>query len=284
MKLVTLPSGATLPTLGLGTWRIGERQDRHAAEVAAVRTALLLGYRLIDTAEMYGEGGAERVVGEALADVLAAGEVRRDDLTIVTKAYPHHASEAGLPQACARSLARLRLDRIDLYLLHWPGSVPLAETVAGFERLRAEGRIGHWGVSNFDLGDMRRLWQVPSGDRCATNQVFYALSQRGIEFDLLPWQRTQRLPAMAYCPIDQGRLASHPALLRLAQARDVTGAQLALAWVVSRAGVIAIPKSVREAHLRDNLAALQIELTDAEHAELERHFPPPRRAQPLAIV
>ncbi|WP_298232470.1 aldo/keto reductase [uncultured Azohydromonas sp.] len=284
MRTVTLPNGTALPALGLGTWHTGESQRSRAAEVKAVRLAIELGVRLFDTAEMYGEGGAEEMLGQALAEALRAGDVRREELTIVSKVYPHNASLKGLPQACERSLQRLGLERIDLYLLHWPGSHPLRDTVAAFEALQARGRITHWGVSNFDTDDMKALWRVPGGEACAVNQVYYSLSQRGIEFDLVPWQRARRVPLMAYCPIDQGALALEPELKPLAQRVGATPAQLALAWLLQRGDVIAIPKAVRESHLLENVAAATIELDAATLAALDALFPPPQGKEALAIV
>jgi diketogulonate reductase-like aldo/keto reductase len=284
MRTVPLPNGTALPALGLGTWHTGESQRSRAAEVKAVRLAIELGVRLIDTAEMYGEGGAEEMLGQALAEALRAGDVRREELTIVSKVYPHNASLKGLPQACERSLQRLGLERIDLYLLHWPGSHPLRDTVAAFEALQARGRITHWGVSNFDTDDMKALWRVPGGEACAVNQVYYSLSQRGIEFDLVPWQRARRVPLMAYCPIDQGALALEPELKDLAQRVGATPAQLALAWLLQRGDVVAIPKAVREAHLRENVAAATIELDTATLAALDALFPPPEGKEALAMV
>jgi diketogulonate reductase-like aldo/keto reductase len=252
--------------------------------VKAVRQAIALGLRLFDTAEMYGEGGAEEVLGLALGEALRAGDVKREELTIVSKVYPHNASLKGLPQACERSLQRLGLERLDLYLLHWSGSHPLRDTVAAFEALQARGRITYWGVSNFDLDEMKALWRVPGGQACAVNQVYYSLSQRGIEFDLVPWQRERKLPLMAYCPIDQGALALEPGLQPIAQRLGATPAQLALAWLLQRGDVIAIPKAVREAHLRENAAAADIALDEAALGELDALFPPPDSRQPLAIV
>jgi diketogulonate reductase-like aldo/keto reductase len=286
-KVKTVPlnvAGASMPALGLGTWRLGESKRSRAAEVAAVRTAFELGYRLVDTAEMYGEGGAEEVVGQALAEAIAAGEVRREDVFVVTKVYPHNASARGVAAACDRSRSRLRLDTVDLYLLHWRGSHPLAATVEGFERLRDAGHIRHWGVSNFDTDDMLELLQVASGPKCVANQVYYSASRRGIEFDLLPWQREHRVAAMAYCPIDQGTLASNSALARLAARHGATAAQIALAWVLRHPDVVAIPKAARADHLRENLAAAHIVLDDGELAAIDRMFPPPRRKQPLATT
>ena len=280
MKTVELPTGERIPALGLGTWRMGESARARRAEVEAVRVALEIGYRLIDTAEMYGEGGAEEVVGEALA----AGPVRRDAVFLVSKVYPHNASRKGTVAACERSLARLRTDRIDLYLLHWRGPVPLAETVAAFEHLREAGRIRHWGVSNFDVDDLRELWRLDDGERCVANQVYYSAGQRGIEFDLLPWQRQRRLPLMAYCPIDQGALAGNRALQGIARTKGVTAAQVALAWVLRQPDAIAIPKAVQAAHLRENLAAASIELSAAELARIDAAFPPPTRKRRLAMT
>ena len=227
--MVTLPGGEVWPALGLGTWRMGEAAAARGAEVAAVRAAIEMGYRVIDTAEMYGEGGAEEVVGSAVAESLRAGAVRRDELFVVSKVYPHNASAAGTVAACERSRRRLGLDHIDCYLLHWRGEVPLAETVAAFEQLRAAGRIRHWGVSNFDLDDMEELLAVEGGERCATNQIYYALSARGPAFALLPWQVARGIVTMAYSPIDQGALARSAALKTLTARRSLTPAQLALA-------------------------------------------------------
>ncbi|WP_280152970.1 aldo/keto reductase [Piscinibacter sp. XHJ-5] len=283
MQLVTLPTGETLPALGLGTWRTGESPGSQRAEVAAVRLALQMGYRVIDTAEMYGEGGAEEVVGEAVGQAVAAGELRREELFVVSKVYPHNASRAGVRAACERSLKRLRLERIDLYLLHWRGQHALGETVAGFEALKQQGLIRHWGVSNFDTDDMEELIGVEHGDRCAANQVYYALSERGIEVDLLPWLRSHRMPCMAYCPLAQGGLAGDPALANVARRHGVSPTQVALAWVLAQPGVMPIPKAVREAHLRENLAARELVLRAEDMAELDQRFPPPKRKRPLAM-
>jgi len=280
MRTVRLPAGEEVPALGLGTWRMGESTRSRRAEVDAVRLALQFGYRLIDTAEMYGDGGAEEVVGEALAH----GPLRRDEVFLVSKVYPHNASRRGTLAACDRSLKRLRTDRLDLYLLHWRGGVPLSETVAAFEQLREQGRIRHWGVSNFDVDDLRELFDVDSAARCAANQVYYSASERGIEFDLLPWQRRHRLPAMAYCPIDQGALARSAPLQEVAKARGVTAAQVALAWVLRQPDTIAIPKALQAAHLRENLAAAAIELSAAELAQIDAAFPPPARKRRLAMT
>jgi diketogulonate reductase-like aldo/keto reductase len=284
MQHVLFPDGSSRPALGLGTWRMGEAARARATEVAAVRLALELGYRVIDTAEMYGEGGAEEVVGQALAEALRAGTLRRDELFVVSKVYPHNASRQGVPAACARSLKRLGLDRIDLYLLHWRGAHPLAETVEAFEALRAQGRIGAWGVSNFDVEDMEELVGVPQGAACAANQVYFSLGERGAGFELLPWLQERRMPLMAYCPIDQGRLAAHPALVGLAEQLGVSAAQLGLAWVLQQSGVMAIPKAVREVHLRENLAAAELALEVETLSALDVMFPPPRGRSPLAMT
>ena len=280
------PSSQTIsmPKLGLGTWGLGELAASRRAEVAAVRTALRLGYRLIDTAEMYGEGGAEEVVGQAVAEALRDGEVRRDEIFIVSKVYPHNASRSGTPAACERSLQRLGLDRIDLYLLHWRGPHPLAETCEALQALVEQGRIGRWGVSNFDLDDLRELVRLPQAAQCATDQVYFSLGERGAGFALLPWLRERGLPMMAYSPIDQGALAESAALQGIAARHGATPAQIALAWVLAQPGVVAIPKSVREDRLRENLAAAALRLSDADLAELDRLFPPPRRKAPLAML
>jgi diketogulonate reductase-like aldo/keto reductase len=279
---VTLPSGEEWPALGLGTWRLGENAARRVQEVAALRLAFEIGYRVVDTAEMYGEGGAETVLGEALRGAIAAG-LSRERLFIVSKVYPHNASVDGMLAACERSLRRLGLDQLDLYLLHWPGSVPLPETVQGFETLQRRGWIRHWGVSNFDVDDLRTLAAVPGGTACTANQVYYSLSERGVEYDLLPWQRLRQMPLMAYCPIDQGALVDHPSLRAIAERHAATPAQVALAWVLQQPGVMAIPKAVQALHLRHNSTAARLPLDAADRAQLDRLFPPPRRKRPLAM-
>lgn len=281
MRAITLPDGTAVPALGLGTWNMGEHARSRDAEIAAVRTALELGYRLIDTAEMYGDGGAEEVIGTALAQWIAAGG-RRDDVFIVSKVYPHNGSERDVQTACERSLQRLGLDRIDLYLLHWRGSVPLAQTMAGFARLLADGRIARWGVSNFDVDDMEDLFRQPGGSACAANQIYYSATRRGAEFDLLPWLAARRVPAMAYSPIDVGALAKDKTLAAVGQRHGASAAQAALAFVLAQRGVIAIPKAVREVHLRENLAAADLALDAADQAQIDARFPRPSRKQPLA--
>jgi diketogulonate reductase-like aldo/keto reductase len=283
MNTVSLPGGGCLPVLGLGTWRMGESARARKLEVAAVRNAFELGYRLVDTAEMYGEGGAEEIVGQALTEAMRAGTVARDDVFIVSKVYPHNASRQGTLAACERSRRRLGIDMIDLYLLHWPGPHPLQDTVASFEALTAQGRIGHWGVSNFDTADMEALWQLEGGPRCATNQVYYSLTERGPAFDLLPWMRARALPLMAYSPIDQGQLAADATLRTLAAARAISPAQLALAWLIAQSGIVAIPKALRDSHLRENLAAADLALSAIENAELDRRFPRLTAKSPLAM-
>ena len=284
--MVTFPGNVKLSSLGLGTWRMGESAARRKREVGAVRAALEMGWRVIDTAEMYGEGGAEEVVGIALADAFRRGALTRDDVFIISKVYPHHATARGTVDACQRSLARLGVDRLDGYLLHWRGSVPLQETVDALEALRARGLIGHWGVSNFDVDDMEALIAVPGGAHCATDQIYYSLTTRGPAFDLVPWLQRHGMATMAYSPIDQGSLARSAALGRLAAARGTTPAQLALAWLIDQRNVMAIPKAAREAHLRENLGALSLSLTldEADRAALDAAFPPPRRKTPLAMI
>lgn len=276
------PASLTLPALGLGTWRMGESRRTRAAELAALRLALEIGYRAFDTAEMYGDGGAETLLGDALAAALR-GPLRRDELCVISKVYPHHAGTQGVAAACERSLKRLQLDHLDLYLLHWRGSIPLQQTVEGFERLRQRGLIRHWGVSNFDLADMQELAALPQGAQCAANQVWYSLTRRGVEFDLLPWQQARRMPLMAYSPIDQGALADHAGLRRLAAERGLTPVQLALARLLAEAGVMVIPKSSDAARLRRNLEAAALTLDDATRAQIDDLFPPPRRKLPLAV-
>jgi len=282
--MVTFPGNVQLSSLGLGTWRMGEDRARRPAEIAAVRAALETGWRVIDTAEMYGEGGAEEVVGAALAAALRTGSLTRNEVFVVSKVYPHNATARGTGAACERSLARLGLDHLDGYLLHWRGSVPLQVTVDAFEALRSRGKIRHWGVSNFDVDDMSELMSVRGGDRCAANQVYYSLSERGPGFALVPWLQQRGMVTMAYSPIDQGKLARNAALRRLASKRGATPAQLALAWLVAQPGVMAIPKAASEAHLGENLAALALTLSPADLAELDAAFPPPRRKSPLAMI
>ena len=285
-RVLPLAGGGAMPAFGLGTWRMGEDSSRRGAEVAAVREAIALGYRLIDTAEMYGEGGAETVVDQAVAEALRAGDVARDALTIVSKVYPHNASRRGTIAAFDRSRQRLQLDRIDVYLLHWRGEHPLAETAAAMQALAADGRISHWGVSNFDVDDLGELARAtdPAGAACSTNQVYFSLGERGAEYALLPWMQAQGLPLMAYSPVDQGTLARSEALGAIAAPLHLSAAQLALAWVLSRSGVCAIPKAVQAGHLRDNLAASRITLAGDTLAALDRAFPPPQRRTPLAMT
>lgn len=280
--MLTFPGDEPLPSLGLGTWRMGESAARRKAEVAAVRAALDMGWRVIDSAEMYGDGGAEEVIGAAVAAALRSGTLSRADLFIVSKVYPQNASARGTAAACERSLARLGLDCLDGYLLHWRGNIALQETIDAFEDLRARGRIRHWGVSNFDRDDMAELRRARGGEACATNQIYYSLGARGPGFDLVPWQQANGIATMAYSPIDQGSLARNPRLAELARQRGATPAQLALAWLISQPGVMAIPKATSEFHLRENLAAQAITLSAADHAELDAAFPPPQRKTPLA--
>ncbi len=273
----TLPSGARIPTFGLGTWRMGERSHRRAEEVDALRHGLELGITLIDTAEMYGNGEAERIVAEAVSK-------RRDDVFIVSKVLPENSSRRGTMAACERSLKRLNTDRIDLYLLHWRGSPPLSETLKAFAALAKAEKILAWGVSNFDLGEMEEVAEASGGDACATNQVLYNLSRRGIEFDLVPWCRKRHIPIMAYSPIEQGRILTHSVLREVAKRHDATPAQVALAWLTQQAGVITIPKAGSKAHVAENLAALELQLTKDDLTTLDRAFPPPYSAQPLDML
>jgi diketogulonate reductase-like aldo/keto reductase len=256
---------------------MGERAAARKDEVAALRLGLELGMTLIDTAEMYGEGGAEEVVAEAIAGW-------RDRVFLVSKVYPHNASRKGAVAACERSLRRLRTDVIDLYLLHWRGSVPLSETTEAFATLRAAGKIRHYGVSNFDAADMAELWEVPVGDATATNQVLYNPSRRGIEWDLLPWCREHRVPIMAYSPVEQGSLANNRGLAKLGQRHGATAAQVALAWVLHQPDVIAIPKATKPAHVRENRAAADLRLTADDLSEVDRLFPPPKRRVALEMI
>ncbi len=283
MRYLQLPRGSTplsLPVLGLGTWGFGDSKSTRVAEIASVRTALDLGYRMIDTAEMYGEGGAEEVIGAALNEAIRAGDVRRDELIIVSKVYPHNASLAGTRAACDRSRCRLGLDNIDVYLLHWRGQYPLAETVEALQALTAAGHIRRWGVSNFDVDDMEELAAID--EDCALNQVWYSLGERDPEFALLPWLRARNMPLMAYSPIDQGRAADNAVLKQIADEHGLTAVQVALASLLSQPDVIAIPKATGAVHLRENLAAVDVELSPAELQAIEQRFPRPVRKAPLA--
>jgi diketogulonate reductase-like aldo/keto reductase len=277
MRTAKLPSGENIPILGQGTWCMAENPRRRADEIAALRTGMDLGMTLIDTAEMYGDGAAEELVGEAIAG-------RRDEVFLVSKVLPDNASRRATITACERSLRRLRTDRLDLYLLHWRGRVPLAETLEAFETLARDGKIRHWGVSNFDPDDMRELTALPGGAVVSTNQVLYNLTRRGIEYDLLPWCAERRIPVMAYSPVEQGRLLGHPVLKELARKHGVTPAQVALAWVLRGGDVIAIPKASSPKHVRDNHASLDLHLTAEDFAALDAAFPPPTKARPLEMI
>jgi diketogulonate reductase-like aldo/keto reductase len=274
---VTFRNGEAVPALGQGTWRMAEARSRRAEEIEALRLGIELGMTLIDTAEMYGEGAAEELVGEAVADC-------RERVFLVSKVYPHHASRRGVAEACARSLERLGTDRIDLYLLHWRGGTPLAETVAGFEDLRRSGAIRHWGVSNFDAGDLDELTRVPGGEQCAANQVLYNVTRRGPEFDLLPRMAARRMPLMAYSPVEQGRLPRSGVLHDLARRHGASPFRIALAWLLLRPGLVAIPKAASPAHVRDNHRALDLVLGPDDLAAIDAAFPPPARKRPLEMI
>jgi len=277
MKTVALPSGEKVPAFGLGTWNIGDTRAQRAEEIATLRCGLDAGAALIDTAEMYGDGRSEELVGEAIAG-------RRDEVFLVTKVYPHNASRKGVPAACERSLKRLKTDRIDLYLLHWRGSVPFAETIEAFVALQKAGKIRHFGVSNLDLSDMKEWYKMPGGAALASNQLLYNLTRRGIEWDLQPWLRERRVPLMAYSPIEQARLPGDAKLAGFAQRHGMTPAQAALAWLLSKDGVIVIPKTGRRERLKENLGALERRLDAAQLADLDRLFPPPMGPQPLEML
>ncbi|MDC9822987.1 aldo/keto reductase [Devosia sp. ZB163] len=276
LRTVSLPNGEVIPALGQGTWYMAEDPRRRPDELAALRLGIDLGMSLIDTAEMYADGEAEVLVGEAI-------EGRRDQVFLVSKVLPHHATVRGTIAACEGSLLRLGVEAIDLYLLHWPGPIPLEETLEAFERLVAAGKIGNWGVSNFDLSDMQDLIDIPGGRQVSTNQVLYNLQYRGIEYDLLPWCERSGLPIMAYSPIEQGRVLDHGVLRSVAARHHATPAQVALAWVLRKDNVCAIPRASNAAHVRENRLALDMHLSAADFADLDRAFPPPTRKQPLAV-
>lgn len=275
-KTISLSGIGNVPTFGLGTWKMGESPRAAAQEIDALKRGIDLGLTLIDTAEMYAEGGAERITAKAI-------EGRRDEVILVSKVYPYNASRQGVLEACERSLQRLATDHIDLYLLHWRGEHPLKETVAGFEELRSAGKIGAWGVSNFDIDDMQELMDVPDGENCAANQVLYNLSRRGIEHDLLPWCQEHNIPIMAYSPIEQGRIVRNAELIRIAKANQATPAQVALSFLLKR-GVMAIPKSSSPERVEENAGAIGLEISDADWAALDAAFPAPKGKRPLEML
>jgi diketogulonate reductase-like aldo/keto reductase len=272
-----LPCGERVPALGQGTWHVGDNPRRHKEEVATLRRGIDLGMTLIDTAEMYGDGRSEKLVGEAIAG-------RRDEVFLVSKVYPHNASRDAMRRSCEASLQRLHVEAIDLYLLHWSGSVPLHETVEGFESLRQAGKIRHWGVSNLDTEAMQELWDTPGGTAAQADQVLYHLAERGIEWDLRPWLRERRVPVMAYSPFDQGRLLREPALVAFARAHGMTPAQAALGWLLAQEDVIVIPKTGSRERVEENAAALARPLTPGQLEELDGIFPPPGGPTPLAML
>jgi diketogulonate reductase-like aldo/keto reductase len=277
LRSATIPGGEKIPVIGQGTYRMGEDREKRGSEVSALRTGIELGMMLIDTAEMYADGGAERVVGEAIAK-------RRDEVFLVTKFYPHNATRERMRAACERSLKRLGTDRIDLYLLHWRGEVPLRETMAGFDDLLEDEKIRYAGVSNFDVDDLEELSRLKDGlQRIMTDQVLYNLVRRGVESGLQPWCRQRRRPIIAYSPLEEGLLShrAHPVLGEIAERHDATAAQIALAWVIREDGVIAIPKAARAAHVRENRGAADIRLTKRDLEALEESFPAPSERVPL---
>jgi diketogulonate reductase-like aldo/keto reductase len=277
IRTIKLSSGEAVPVLGQGTWGLAEGAHPRADEIAALRLGLELGMTLIDTAEMYADGGAEELVGEALVG-------RRENVFLVSKVLPNNATRRGTITACERSLRRLRTDRIDLYLLHWRGAPRLEDTLDAFGVLVRAGKIRHWGVSNFDVSDMNELMKLPGGSAVATNQVLYNLTRRGIDYDLRPWCRARKLPIMAYSPIEQGRMLDHPGLESVAAQRGATPAQVALAWLLQQDGLIVIPRSRTLAHVRENRAALDLRLTKQDLTELDRVFPSPTVKRPLEML
>lgn len=281
-RTVSLPDGTVVPQIGQGTWRMGENPRKKADEVRALKLGIELGMTLIDTAEMYGEGGAEVVVGEAIKG-------RRDDVFLVSKVYPHNSSLNKIKHACEQSLRRLKTDYLDLYLLHWRGSTPFSEVIEGMEQLKKEGKILRWGVSNLDTDEMEQLYNLPNGKNCTTNQVLYHLGSRGIDFDLLPWHREKNIPIMAYCPIAQGgslrrELLNNPTIQEIATKHKVKPLQIVLAWSIRTNDVIAIPKAVQEQHIFENAETAKIELSDDDLAKLDEAFPKPTRKTYLDIV
>jgi diketogulonate reductase-like aldo/keto reductase len=277
MPQITLPDGESVPAYGQGTWHMGESRNRFADEAAAVKLGIELGITLIDTAEMYGNGVAEEIVAQAMGG-------NRDKLFIVSKVLPYNASQKGTIEACERSLKRLKTDRIDLYLLHWRGSHPFAETLAAFDRLQRDGKIRHHGVSNFDRGDMEEWARLDAGKSVASNQILYNLTRRGPEWEVIPWCRERNISIMAYSPIEQGRMLGHKALAEVGARHGATPAQVALAWLLRQDGMMVIPKASRQEHVRENLGALNLKLTDADLADLDRAFPPPGGRTSLGML
>jgi diketogulonate reductase-like aldo/keto reductase len=277
VRAVPLWSGETVPVLGQGTWGMAEGKHSREEELRALRVGIELGMTLIDTAEMYADGGAEELVGEAIKG-------RRDEVFVVSKVLPQHATRKGTIAACERSLRRLKTHVIDLYLLHWREQVPLQETLDGFDELVKLGKIRHWGVSNFDIDDMEELTQLPGGDSVTTDQVLYNLTRRAIEYHLLPWCSQRKIPIMAYSPIEQGRMLSHPEVQKIARRHGAAPAQVALAWVLLHDGVIAIPRAGVPGHVRENRAALDLHLTEPDLADLNYAFPPPDGPRPLEML
>ena len=277
MKKIILPSGERVPAFGLGTWHIGDETVKRKEEVATLRLGLDRGASLIDTAEMYGGGRAEELVAEAI-------EGRREEAFLVSKVLPENASRRGTVGACHRSLRRLKTDRIDLYLLHWRGTVPLCETIEAFIELQQAGHIRYYGVSNLELADMQELWQFSGGQSVATNQLLYNLARRNVEWDLLPWMRARHIPVMAYSPIEQARLLSHPQLSDCSKRWGMAAAQAALAWLLAQEDIIVIPKTGRRERLMENLGALDHQLTRTQLAELDQLFPPPNGPRPLEML
>jgi diketogulonate reductase-like aldo/keto reductase len=277
IRTTQLPSGEAVPVLGQGTWGLAEGKHERDQEIRALRLGLELGMSLIDTAEMYADGETEKLVGDAIHG-------HRDEVFLVSKVLPQNASRTATVAACERSLRRLRTPWLDLYLLHWRGSIPLRETVKGFETLLKVGKIRYWGASNFDVDDMEELVDLPHGSHVATDQVLYNLARRGTEYDLMPWCRNRKIPVMAYSPVEQGRLLKNRELQRIADRLDAKPAQVALAWVLRQAGIIAIPRAGTPEHVREDRAALDLHLTEEDLKALDRAFPPPSRKQPLEML
>jgi len=277
MKFVTLPSGEKIPALGQGTWNMGDSRETRAEEIATLQLGLELGLKLIDTAEMYGEGKAEKLIGEAIAG-------RRDQAFLVSKVYPHNASRKGSIAACERSLTRMRTERIDLYLLHWRGNIPFSETLESFMALQKAGKIRYYGVSNLDLDDMQELSSLPGGEAVATNQLLYNLTRRGSEWDLLPWLRKRHIPVMAYSPVEQSRLLRNPKLIDFGKRHGMSPVQVALSWLMAKDDIIAIPKTSHRERVQENFGALDRDLSEEQLAELDRLFPPPKKPVALEML
>lgn len=276
MKKITI-AGQEILALGQGTWNMGDHSDKRKSEMDALRFGVDNGLILIDTAEMYGNGRSESLVGEAIKGI-------RDKVVLVSKVLPSNASLTGTIKACEQSLKRLQTDYLDLYLLHWQGHHPFEETIESFEKLVSDGKIKYWGVSNLDVSEMQYIQTIKNGHHCNTDQVLYNLTRRGIEYDLLPWAQKSDISIMAYSPIEQNRLLEENVVVEVANKHQATPAQIALAWILQNEGIIPIPKASTIAHVEENLGCFDIQLTEQDNELLNNVFPPPHSKQGLEMI